>query len=117
MTQNNYAIPPEFSARANTSAEQYAQAYAHSIESPAASDEFWAKRAENIDWIKKPTKISKIGTNFEDELRKIYKIKSVINTAFGIQIDFYKKPEKDEILNLVDSEVKFKGASIFILFN
>jgi hypothetical protein len=65
----------------------------------------------------KPTKISKIGTNFEDELRKIYKIKSVINTAFGIQIDFYKKPEKDEILNLVDSEVKFKGNSIFILFN
>ena len=63
------------------------------------------------------TKISKIGTNFEDELRKIYKIKSVINTAFGIQIDFYKKPEKDEILALVDSEVKFKGTSIFILFN
>ena len=63
------------------------------------------------------TKVSKISTNFEDELRKIYKIKSVINTAFGIQIDFYKKPEKDEILNLVDSEVKFKGNSIFILFN
>ena len=63
------------------------------------------------------TKVSKISTNFEDELRKIYKIKSVINTAFGIQIDFYKKPEKDEILNLVDSEVKFKSASIFILFN
>lgn len=65
----------------------------------------------------KSTKISKIDTNFEDELRKIYKIKSVINTAFGIQIDFYKKPEKDEILELVDSEVKFKGTSIFILFN
>ena len=63
------------------------------------------------------TKVSKINTNFEDELRKLYKIKSVINTAFGVQIDFYKKPEKDEILNLVDSEVKFKGASIFILFN
>ena len=63
------------------------------------------------------TKVSKISTNFEDELRKIYKIKSVINTAFGIQIDFYKKPEKDEILVLVDSEVKFKGNSIFILFN
>ena len=66
MTQNNYAIPPEFSARANTSAEQYAQAYAHSIESPAASDEFWAKRAENIDWIKKPTKISNVNYDLED---------------------------------------------------
>ena len=66
MTQNNYAIPPEFSARANTSAEQYAQAYAHSIESPAASDEFWAKRAENIDWIKKPTKISNVNYDLDD---------------------------------------------------
>ena len=65
----------------------------------------------------KNTKYSKIDTNFEDELRKLYKIKSVINTAFGVQIDFYKKPEKDEILELVDSEVKFKGNSIFILFN
>lgn len=59
----------------------------------------------------------KIKDDFETELRKLYKIKSVINTAFGIQIDFYKKPEKDEILALVDSEVKFKGNSIFILFN
>ena len=63
------------------------------------------------------TKINKINTNFEDELRKLYKIKSVINTAFGVQIDFYKKPEKDEILALVDSKVKFKGNSVFIEFN
>lgn len=62
-------------------------------------------------------KINKINTNFEDELRKLYKIKSVINTAFGVQIDFYKNPEKDEIQELVNSEVKFKGNSIFILFN
>lgn len=62
-------------------------------------------------------KINKINTNFEDELRKLYKIKSVINTAFGVQIDFYKKPEKDEIQELVNSEVKFKGNSIFIYFN
>lgn len=67
---------------------------------------------------KDETKIknSKINTNFEEELRKSYKIKSVINTAFGIQIDFYKKPEKDEIQELVNSEVKFKGNSIFISF-
>ena len=64
----------------------------------------------------KPTKVSKINNNFEDELRKLYKIKTVINTAFGIQIDFYKKPEKDEILALVDSKVKFKGNSVFIEF-
>lgn len=64
----------------------------------------------------KSPKIQKINKDFEEELRKLYKIKMVINTAFGIQIDFYKKPERDEILALVDSEVKFKGNSIFISF-
>ena len=59
----------------------------------------------------------KISTDFEQELRKSYKIKSVINTLFGVQIDFYKKPVKDEILALVDSKVKFKDTSIFIEFN
>lgn len=58
----------------------------------------------------------KIKDDFETEIRKLYKIKSVINTAFGIQIDFYKKPEKDEINLLIDSRVKFKGNSIFIEF-
>ena len=62
----------------------------------------------------KKEKPQKINTDFETELRKLYKIKSVINTAFGIQIDFYKKPLKDEILELVDSKVKFKDTSIFI---
>ena len=65
---------------------------------------------------KEQSKQFKISDDFETELRKLYKIKSVINTAFGVQIDFYKKPEKDEILALVDSKVKFKGNSIFIEF-
>lgn len=58
----------------------------------------------------------KIKDDFETELRKLYKIKMVINTAFGVQIDFYKKPEKEEILNIIDLNVKFKGNSIFIEF-
>ena len=58
----------------------------------------------------------KIKTDFETELRKLYKIKSVIYTAFGVQIDFLKKPEKDEILNIIDSKVRFKDKSIFIEF-
>ena len=63
---------------------------------------------------KQPQK--KITTNFEEELRKLYKIKSVIYTAFGVQIDFLKKPEKEEILNVIDAKVKFKDKSIFIEF-
>lgn len=65
---------------------------------------------------KEKPKTQKINTDFETELRKLYKIKSVINTAFGVQIDFYKKPIKDEITELVDSKVKFKDTSIFIEF-
>ncbi len=64
----------------------------------------------------KEQKQVKISDDFETELRKLYKIKSVINTAFGVQIDFYKKPMKDEILALVDSKVKFNANSIFIEF-
>lgn len=71
---------------------------------------------EKAEEIKKPKEVQKITTDFESELRKLYKIKSVIYTAFGVQIDFLKKPEKNEILALVDSEVKFKGNSIFIEF-
>jgi len=65
---------------------------------------------------KENVKPQKISGDFESELRKLHKIKSVINTAFGIQIDFFKKPLKDEILELVDSKVKFKDNSIFIEF-
>lgn len=64
----------------------------------------------------KPAKTVKITSDFETELRKLYKIKSVIYTAFGIQIDFLKKLEKEEILALVDAKVKFKDRSIFIEF-
>ena len=71
---------------------------------------------EKVEEIKKSKEVQKITTDFETELRKLYKIKSVIYTAFGVQIDFLKKPEKNEILALVDSEVKFKGNSIFIEF-
>ena len=75
-----------------------------------------AEKKDDSSKEQKSPKIVKIKDDFETELRKLYKIKSVIYTAFGVQIDFLKKPERNEILALLESPVKFKGNSIFIEF-
>ncbi|MEN6669784.1 acetate--CoA ligase [Psychrobacter sp. B38] len=66
MTQKSFPIAAKFIAAANTSAEQYTKDYQQSIESPKANAEFWRQRAELIDWIKKPTKISDVSYNLDD---------------------------------------------------
>ncbi|MBF0657364.1 acetate--CoA ligase [Psychrobacter sp. NG25] len=66
MTQKSFPLAAEFIAAANTTAEQYRTDYQQSIESPESHDAFWAKRAELIDWIKKPTKISDVNYDLED---------------------------------------------------
>ena len=66
MTQKLFPLAAEFIAAANTTAEQYRTDYQQSIESPESNDAFWAKRAELIDWIKKPTKISDVNYDLED---------------------------------------------------
>ncbi|CAN6959485.1 acetate--CoA ligase [Psychrobacter okhotskensis] len=66
MTQKSFPVAAEFAAAANTTAEQYAADYKRSIESHEANDAFWAERAELIDWIKKPTKISDVNYDLDD---------------------------------------------------
>ncbi|MDN3397902.1 acetate--CoA ligase [Psychrobacter sp. APC 3426] len=66
MTQKSFPVPAEFLAAANTTAEKYREDYEKSIESPEATDAFWAERAELIDWIKKPTKISDVNYDLDD---------------------------------------------------
>ncbi|MBE0442244.1 MAG: acetate--CoA ligase [Psychrobacter sp.] len=66
MTQKSFPLAAEFIAAANTTAEQYRTDYQQSIESPESHDAFWAQRAELIDWIKKPTKISDVNYDLED---------------------------------------------------
>ena len=66
MTQESFPISAEFIAAANITAEQYAEEYKQSVASPEANKAFWAKRAELIDWIKEPTKISDVSYDLED---------------------------------------------------
>lgn len=66
MTQKSFPITAEFMAAANTTADQYTKDYEQSIESTETIDAFWAKRAELIDWIKKPTKVSNVNYDLDD---------------------------------------------------
>ena len=66
MTQKSYPIAAEFMATANTSPEKYAEDYKCSTDSAKDKDAFWAKRAELIDWVKKPTKISDVNYDLEN---------------------------------------------------
>lgn len=66
MTQKSFPVADDFLAAANTSAEQYQTHYQQSIESPESNDAFWAQRAELVDWIKKPTKISDVNYDLDD---------------------------------------------------
>ena len=89
MTQKSFPIAAEFVAAANTTAEKYAKDYQQSIESPEANDAFWAKRAELIDWIKKPTKISDVSYDLED-----------------FRIKWYEDGELNISVNCLDRHVK-----------
>ncbi len=66
MTQNSFPITDEFIATANTSPEQYTEEYKRSISSGDANDAYWAERAEDIEWITKPTKISDVSYDLKD---------------------------------------------------
>ena len=89
MTQKSFPITAEFVAAANTTAEQYTKDYQQSIASPEANDAFWAKRAELIDWIKKPTKISDVNYDLED-----------------FNIKWYEDGELNISVNCLDRHVK-----------
>lgn len=66
MTQKSFPVTAEFSAAANTSAEQYTTDYQRSVASDADNNAFWAQRAEDIDWITKPTIISNVNYDLDD---------------------------------------------------
>ncbi|MGM8870264.1 acetate--CoA ligase [Psychrobacter sp. 2Y5] len=66
MTQESFSIPAEFIATANTSPEQYKKDYQRSIASIEDNDAYWAERAEDIDWMTKPTKIGNVSYDLDD---------------------------------------------------
>jgi len=53
--KNRFPVPEAFASQARITAEQYANLYRESIETP---DRFWGKVAERLDWFKKWDKVS-----------------------------------------------------------
>lgn len=66
-----YPASAEFSAKANTTSEQYQQTYAESI-TDGGNEAFWQKRSELLDWYKKPTIIKNVNYNLDDFKIKWY---------------------------------------------
>lgn len=64
----NKTFPPsaEFAAQANTSPEKYLQTYQESTSSEEGNIAFWEKRAELVDWFKKPSIIKNVNYNLDD---------------------------------------------------
>ncbi|MFW2176694.1 MULTISPECIES: acetate--CoA ligase [unclassified Moraxella] len=58
-----YPHSAEFSAKANSNPQKYADTYQESI---TDNEAFWAKRAELVDWIKKPTKIKNVNYDLDN---------------------------------------------------
>ncbi len=65
-TVKTFPANAEFSAKANTNPAQYQQTYQESVASEESNAEFWAKRAELLDWFKKPTKIKNVNYDLDD---------------------------------------------------
>jgi acetyl-CoA synthetase len=62
MSDEVYAVPVEWAARAKVDADRYAEMYRASIETP---DAFWLDQAQRLDWLTFPTKADE--SNFERE--------------------------------------------------
>ncbi len=62
-TQTIYAAPPGFANADSLGAADYQRLYAESIEDP---NTFWAKVAERIEWLRKPTRIKEVSFAVED---------------------------------------------------
>ncbi|KFN44169.1 acetyl-CoA synthetase [Arenimonas oryziterrae DSM 21050 = YC6267] len=63
MTQTKIPVDPAFAATAQITAESYARDYAHSIADP---NEFWAEKAQRLDWITVPTRIDESNFALDD---------------------------------------------------
>ncbi|HEV7776748.1 MAG TPA: acetate--CoA ligase [Luteibacter sp.] len=58
-----HPVDPAFAAKAHVRKDDYERLYAESVADPEG---FWAKIAERLDWIKKPTKIKDVSFKADD---------------------------------------------------
>ncbi|MCC6470954.1 MAG: acetate--CoA ligase [Alphaproteobacteria bacterium] len=76
MSDELFAVSPEWSKRAWIDAKKYEEMYQRSIKDP---DGFWADQAKRLDWFKAPTKIKDVSFDGKVHIRWYYD--GVLNVA------------------------------------
>ena len=94
--QELYPMPAEFAAKARIGKEEYQRLYEESLRDP---DAFWARAAERLDWMKKPTRIK--------------------NTSFDVddfRIRWFEDGELNVSVNCLDRHLAERGDKTAIVF-
>jgi acetyl-CoA synthetase len=84
-----YPVPADFAAKARVNREDYHRLYEESLRDP---DGFWARTAERLEWMKKPTIIK--------------------NTSFDLadfRIRWYEDGELNVSVNCLDRHLATRG--------
>ncbi|MGY0505740.1 acetate--CoA ligase [Luteimonas sp. e5] len=89
-------VPAAFAARANMRHRDYRREYEESVTDP---DAFWARIAERVEWMKKPTIIRNVSFN-EDDFR----------------IKWFEDGELNVSVNCLDRHLRERGEKTAILF-
>jgi len=63
MPREIYPVPADFAANARIGKDEYQRLYDESLRDP---DKFWARAAERLDWMKKPTRIKDTSFDLDD---------------------------------------------------
>ncbi|KGM52761.1 acetyl-CoA synthetase [Lysobacter concretionis Ko07 = DSM 16239] len=91
-----YPVPADFAATARVNREDYHRLYEESLRDP---DGFWARTAERLEWMKKPTKIK--------------------NTSFDLadfRIRWYEDGELNVSVNCLDRHLATRGDKTALIF-
>ncbi|MCL7714747.1 acetate--CoA ligase [Stenotrophomonas mori] len=91
-----YPVDPAFAAKARIDKTTYEQQYRESVENP---DAFWAKAAERLDWITKPTRIRNVSYQLDD-----------------FRIKWFEDGELNVSVNCLDRQLATRGDKTAILF-
>ena len=91
-----YPVPEEFAAGARIGKQEYERLYQESLSDP---DGFWARAAERLDWMKKPTRIKDTSFDLDD-----------------FRIRWYDDGELNVSVNCLDRHLAERGDKTAIVF-
>ena len=91
-----YPVPADFAAKARIGKEEYERLYQESVNDP---DAFWARAAERLDWMKKPTRIKDTSFDLDD-----------------FRIRWFEDGELNVSVNCLDRHLAERGDKTAIVF-